>query len=192
MRFVALAPLLAGALLLAGCGAESPRQAGARVAVEESLAGVGVRSRADALHGQSVPLVHRARDRRLHLRRQAARRRVRLVSRHAEERRLGGRARPSATPTACCRSEQGYAERVPARSRHEPGTNTFRVGRYPRSDELRDRTTASPLRPPARRALRRRCRRGGPRIARRPARRRGRPARLRGAARPSHAAAGAC
>jgi hypothetical protein len=38
MRSVALAPLLAGALLLAGCGNESPRQSGARVAVAESLA----------------------------------------------------------------------------------------------------------------------------------------------------------
>ena len=38
MRFVGLASLLVAASLLAGCGAEAPRQAGARVAVEESLA----------------------------------------------------------------------------------------------------------------------------------------------------------
>ncbi len=37
MRRVALVSLLAGAVLLTGCGGESPRQAGARVAVEESL-----------------------------------------------------------------------------------------------------------------------------------------------------------
>lgn len=37
MRLVALTPLLAGALLLAGCGAESSRQSDARAAVEESL-----------------------------------------------------------------------------------------------------------------------------------------------------------
>ena len=37
MRFVALALLLACALLLTGCGTESPRQAGARVAVAEAL-----------------------------------------------------------------------------------------------------------------------------------------------------------
>jgi hypothetical protein len=37
MRYVALAFFLAGALLLAGCGSESPRQSGARVAVEQSL-----------------------------------------------------------------------------------------------------------------------------------------------------------
>lgn len=38
VRFVGLASLLVAASLLAGCGAEAPRQAGARVAVEESLA----------------------------------------------------------------------------------------------------------------------------------------------------------
>ncbi len=37
MRLVALVPVLAGAVLLSGCGGESPRQAGARAAVEESL-----------------------------------------------------------------------------------------------------------------------------------------------------------
>jgi len=37
MRFVALASLFAGALLLTGCGSESPRQAGAREAVAEAL-----------------------------------------------------------------------------------------------------------------------------------------------------------
>ena len=66
-----------------------------------------------------------------------------------------------------------------ARSRHEAGTNTFRVGRYPRGDELPDRTAPASLRPQARRALRRGRRRGRARIARRPARRRGRPVRLR-------------
>ena len=37
MRFVGLVSLLACVLLLAGCGAESPRQAGARVAVSDEL-----------------------------------------------------------------------------------------------------------------------------------------------------------
>jgi len=37
MRLVALALLLVGALLLTGCGTESPRQADARLAVEEAL-----------------------------------------------------------------------------------------------------------------------------------------------------------
>jgi hypothetical protein len=37
MRLVGLVSLLGCALLLAGCGVESPRQAGARVAVNESL-----------------------------------------------------------------------------------------------------------------------------------------------------------
>lgn len=38
VRLAGLASLIVAALLLAGCGAEAPRQAGARVAVEESLA----------------------------------------------------------------------------------------------------------------------------------------------------------
>jgi hypothetical protein len=38
VRFVGLASLLVAASLLSGCGAEAPRQAGARVAVEEFLA----------------------------------------------------------------------------------------------------------------------------------------------------------
>ena len=37
VRFVGLAFLLVAALLLVGCGTEAPRQAGARVAVQESL-----------------------------------------------------------------------------------------------------------------------------------------------------------
>ncbi len=37
MRFAGLAFLLVAALLLAGCGTEAPRQADARMAVEESL-----------------------------------------------------------------------------------------------------------------------------------------------------------
>lgn len=38
MHIAGLLPLVAAALIVTGCGSEAPQQAGARVAVEESLA----------------------------------------------------------------------------------------------------------------------------------------------------------
>ena len=51
MRLVGLVSLLACLLLLTGCGTESPRQAGARVAVQDELSAIALRRRPDALHG---------------------------------------------------------------------------------------------------------------------------------------------
>ena len=55
MRLVGLVSLLGCVLLLTGCGAESPRQAGARVAVERLAA----RPRATTSSGPAAPTTRR-------------------------------------------------------------------------------------------------------------------------------------
>ena len=89
------------AVFLVGCGAESPREAGARTAVEDSLSADYDRDRTKCTDNPAPWFIEKEATVFIC----AAKRndgQLRLVSRNAEERGLGGRAGAAQTAAASC------------------------------------------------------------------------------------------